>query len=154
MAQRQETGHCQLELSLRHSAGSSFPAELGSEIFSDSSGRYWASIVVRDISARLAQSAGQNRVVAQVAALRDAHHQADITRRIAVGVNDDIVQSLVAAEMAFDLGQLDQARDVACRGLPGGAELGRRAPPRGRSAGARFAGPYRTAGVEPRKQPE
>ncbi|MET0864593.1 MAG: ATP-binding protein [Nakamurella sp.] len=110
IAQRQETGRCQLEISLRHSDDSSFPAELVSEIFVDSSGRHWASIVVRDISARLAQSAGQHRAVAQVAALRDAHHQADITRRIAVGVNDDIVQCLVAAEMAFDLGQLDQAR--------------------------------------------
>jgi len=110
VAHRQETGACQVELSLQHSAGSSFPAELSSEIFADSSGRNWASIVVRDISARLAHSAGQNRVVAQVAALRDAHQQADITRRIAVGVNDDIVQSLVAAEMAYDLGQLERAR--------------------------------------------
>jgi len=109
VAQRQETGNCQVELFLQHSAGSSFPAELSSETFADSSGRYWASIIVRDISARLAHSAGQNRVVAQVAALRDAHQQADITRRIAVGV-DDIVQSLVAAEMAYDLGKFDRAR--------------------------------------------
>jgi PAS domain S-box-containing protein len=111
VAHRQETGECLVELTLQHSSGTSFPAELSSAIFADSSGRLWASIIVRDISARLAHSAGQNRVAAQVAALRDAHHQADITQRIAVGVNDDIVQSLVAAEMAFDLGELDQARD-------------------------------------------
>ncbi|MEP6559730.1 MAG: PAS domain S-box protein [Nakamurella sp.] len=107
---RQATGHCQLELAFRRSDGSTFPAEVISETFADSSGRPVATMIVRDISAQLAQSAGRHRAVAQVAALRDAHQQADITRRIAVGVNDDIVQCLVAAEMAFDLGQLEAAR--------------------------------------------
>src|SRR6478752_461499 len=85
VTQRQATGNCELELSVRHSDGTRFPAGLTSDIFTNSLGRSWACTVVRDLSTRIAESAGR--------------------------VNDDIVQSLVAAEMAFDLGRLTQARE-------------------------------------------
>lgn len=111
IAEWQEDGHCQLTLSVRHSNGTSSPTEVASDIVTDGSGRRWVRIIVREILSEPAQIAGQQGVVAHAPALRDAYQQADITQRIAVGVNDDIVQSLVAAEMAFDLGYFDQARE-------------------------------------------
>jgi hypothetical protein len=69
-------------------------------------------VIVRDIADQLTESAGQHREAVHVAALQDARQQADTIRRIAVGVNDDIVQALVAAEMTFDLGRLDEARQA------------------------------------------
>ena len=47
-------------------------------------------------------------------------------QRVAREVNDTIVQGLVTAEMALDLGQVERARNVDCQHLDPGTDLDRR----------------------------